>query len=70
MDKAQQAAYVNAMTTAAYIEALSMTAANVEREQRGHAPAYDEEAFLNLITKYGIHHNQILEMFHDTYHVE
>ena len=70
MNKEQQAAYVHAMTVSAYIEALSMVAANEERVEQGHGIAYDEQAFLDLIPKYGISHNQILEMFHDTYRVD
>ncbi len=53
----QQAAYVNAQTACALIEAAGMTAENKQREVCGHSMAYVEEDFLAVIEKYGIHHD-------------
>jgi hypothetical protein len=65
MTPEQRAAYVNAQTAAALIELESMKAANREREMHGHALAWNEEAFLELIEKYGLHHNALMRMFQD-----
>ena len=63
MTPEQQAAYINAQTAAALIEMQSMIAKNKERETNGSALAYGEEAFLELIERYGLHHNAILTTF-------
>ena len=42
----------------AEIEMQGMIAENKQREHAGFSMAYDEEAFLKLIDKYGIHHNE------------
>ena len=61
MDREQRLAYINAMIVSANIEALGMAAAN------GHCLMFNEELpykrqdFLDLITKYGIHHNQVID---------
>ncbi len=38
----------------AYIEALSMEAANKEREARGESQAYGEDAFAGVLEKWGL----------------
>jgi hypothetical protein len=65
MTPEQRAAYVNAQTAAALIELESMKAANREREMHGHALAWGEDAFLELITRYGLDGNAIVRMFQD-----
>lgn len=44
----------------AQIEMQSMIAENQYRVSCGNSISYGEDAFLNLIEKYGIHHNGIL----------
>lgn len=43
------------------IEMEAMKASNTNREMRGEAIAYAEEAFIALINKYGIGHNTVIE---------
>ena len=61
----QRVAYVAAQTAAALIEMEAMKAANKERETHGYALAWDEGAFLSLITKYGLGENTIIKLFQD-----
>ena len=52
-----QGAFLISQSVCAMIEALSMQAENKQREALGHSMAYDENAFMSVIDKYGIHHN-------------
>jgi len=54
------AAYVNSQTACALIEMEGMKAENMQREFKGEAMAYDEKAFTDLITKYGIYSNAVV----------
>ena len=45
----------------ASIETIGMQAENQERLMRGQALAYDEEAFMKVITDCGIDHNSLVE---------
>jgi hypothetical protein len=65
MTPEQRVAYVAAQTAAALIEMEAMKAANKEREMHGYALAWDEGAFLALITKYGLDGNTIVKLFQD-----
>lgn len=65
MTKEQKAAYVYSQTTCALIEMQSQVMANFERQRKGEAIAYNEEAFYDLINKWGIHHNDVISLFHD-----
>lgn len=58
----ERAAYVNSRAAAAMITALGMVAANKEREARGESQAYPEKAFMDLVTEYGLYHNNIVEI--------
>ncbi len=60
------AAYIFAQSACALIEMESMKVANRERRDRGESIAYTEDAFVNLINKYGIHHNAILALRENT----
>jgi len=62
----QAAAFVNAQSVSAQIELAAMHAANHAREQQGHSHAYDEGAFLGLLTQYHISHDEVIEIFRDT----
>jgi hypothetical protein len=64
MTPEQQAAYVIAMAACVTAETAAMQAENQQRSHRGEAVAYNEQAFTDLINRYGIHHNAILSMFH------
>ncbi len=54
-------AFVNSQVACAMIEMEAMKASNTNREMRGEAIAYAEEAFIALINKYGIGHNTVIE---------
>ncbi len=56
----RQAAYVMAQTAAAYARIEGMKAANAEREQRGHALAYSEDAFNEVANEFGLYHNAVV----------
>lgn len=43
------------------VTALGMHWENVQREQEGYTPAYDENAFQDLLNKNGCHHNAVIE---------
>jgi hypothetical protein len=57
----QNAAYVMSQVTCALCEALGMAADNQQRSFQGDAVAYNHEAFSELLTTYGIHHNGVME---------
>ncbi|MEM1225875.1 MAG: hypothetical protein AAGJ40_09260 [Planctomycetota bacterium] len=65
MNGEQKAAYVNAMAIAAQIEMQSMIARNNQRASEGHAQAYGEDEFYELIEKYGISHEAIATLYQD-----
>jgi len=56
----RQVAYVMAQTVAASARIEAMKAANAERADHGHAPAYNEEAFEEVINEFGLHHNAVM----------
>ena len=64
MTENQKAAYIIAQSVSAYAEIESMKALNIYRDRQGETIAYDEKAFLDVIEKYGIHHNGVLGLFH------
>lgn len=56
----QRCAYVTSQAVAMQVELEAMKAANTERESEGLALAYDEKAFMDLITRYGMDHNTVV----------
>lgn len=64
MTPEQKAAYVFAQAVSAMAEIEAMKAANAKRTDQGYAQAYPEEAFVQVIDRYGISHNAILTLFH------
>jgi len=52
--------YQRAMTTSAEIELHAMLATNLARKSNNETLAYDEDAFMELINKYGLGHNSIV----------
>jgi hypothetical protein len=62
MDKV---AYLNSQITCAMIEAMGMQAENEQRKIMGNSPAYVEDSFMQLLTKYGIHHNAVITLLQE-----
>lgn len=65
MTKEQKVAYVFAQSVSALAEIEGMKALNKEREAKGYALAYGEDAFFEVPNKYGIHHNAVVSLFHE-----
>lgn len=63
MTSEQQAAYVIAQAACAMAEILGMQAENQMRAHRGETPAYGEEAFIAVMHRNCIGHNDVLGMF-------
>lgn len=63
MNDQQKASYVFAQSVAALAEIESMKAVNQIREIQGHAIAYGEKSFLDVIEKYGLHQNSLITFF-------
>ena len=64
MSKQDYAAEIIAPSARAMIRAMGMCAENANREYRGEAPAYAEEAFLAIIEE-GIGHNAVVSSHED-----
>lgn len=62
MTSEQKAAYINSQTACAMIEAMAYHAENTQRTETGQSIAYGHDAFLQIPSKYGIHHNQVMEL--------
>jgi len=60
----QKAAYVFAQAVCALAEIEGLKAENMQCEAFGIPMAYDEDAFVAVIEKYGIHHNGVLTICH------
>ena len=60
MNEAQRIAFFSAQIVCAQAEIESMKAANVAREAQGYAQAYGEEAFREVVNKYGLGHNDAI----------
>ena len=55
-------AFVNSQAAAMLAELEGMKAENVYRERRGESQAYAEQAFFDLIDKYQLGHNSVLNI--------
>ena len=55
-----QVAYVMAQTVAASARIEGMKVFNLERENHGFAPGYDEAAFEAVINEFGLHSNALI----------
>jgi len=53
--------YLQSQIACAMIESDSMKAENELRKSQGLSLAYNEKAFQDVILKYGIHHNAVIE---------
>lgn len=60
------AAYIHARSAAMLCELEAMRAANAERARLGHAPAYDEAAFMALPRVYGLTLEHLIATLRDT----
>lgn len=60
-DVMAQVAYVQAQTACAMIEAMGMEAENEACRNMNEGPVYLKKDFDELIVKYAIHHNAIVE---------
>ena len=56
----QQHAYAITMAVNSMVTAMGMQAENEKRRHEGKAPAYDEEAFQDVLNHNGTHHNAVL----------
>ena len=63
IQKFQNAVFVLGLITCAQAEIAGMIAANKEREYNNLALAYAEEAFDEVINRYGISYNDMQEKF-------
>ncbi len=61
MNDEQRLIYVRGILLQAEIEMQAMIAENKIREAEGKSLAYDEEAFMDLIKRYGVHHNALVD---------
>lgn len=57
----ERVAFIQSQTVSALIAAMGMQAENQQRLRRGESIAYDEKAFNNVITEFGLQHNQVVE---------
>ena len=59
--------YIQGQIACALIELEAMKVANQERQDKGQANAYGEEAFIELQNKYVISHNAVLShLYHQS----
>ena len=63
MTEEQKAAYVFAQSVAALAEIIGMLAATQVRTYKGLAPVYNENAFRDVVDKYGLDHNTLISFF-------
>lgn len=63
MNKEQAIVYVHSQIVCAQAEIEAMKAANMERERKGLALAYPEEAFAAIEGKYGLSDNAVISFF-------
>lgn len=64
MTDEQKAAFIFSQSICALAEIEGMKAENKYRERRGEATAYNEKSFFDVIDKYGIHHNAVVQFFY------
>lgn len=60
MNTESRVAFIQSQSTAAMIEAMGMQAENIQRIKMGETVSYNEKDFTNLITKWGLEHNQVV----------
>lgn len=60
MNEQQNVAYIQSQVACALIEAMGMQAENQMREYLQQAPAYSEDSFQALFSRYEIDHNSVM----------
>lgn len=60
MTELEKVAYLQAQTACAIITALGMLSENLWKLKIGETSCYSEEAFTNLLTEFGLHHNAVI----------
>ena len=65
MSEMDRAAYVVSQSAAAVIEALGMIAEDARAETLGNPRRYQQRDFLQVIERYGIHHNAVVSILPD-----
>lgn len=63
MNEMQQAAYIMAMAACAQVEAIGMQTQNTLDIHNGRPATYNIDDFHGLLSKYGIHHNDVAAFF-------
>ncbi len=61
MTSEQKAAYINAKAASMIVEMNGMVAENLQRFHRNESLAYDQNAFTDLIDKYKLDENSLVE---------
>lgn len=61
MNHEARCAYIVAMAACVNAEVAGMQAENAARAAAGLSQAYTEAAFQEVISRYGIHHNAVIE---------
>lgn len=65
VDPTQAAAFIQAQSTACYVELVSMITQNDCDRLAGRPSTYTPQAFLDLIDKYGLGQNAILSTYQE-----
>ena len=59
--------YIKSQIACAMIELEAMKIANHMRISNNLSPAYGEEQMLNLMGRYGLHHNTVIDLLNKEY---
>lgn len=65
MTAEERAAYIHAQAVAAQVEAFGMMAENFHRMHRGESIAYRETEFNEIINRYSLHSNNLINFLRD-----
>jgi hypothetical protein len=60
-----RAAFIHAQAACATAEIAAMQAANQQRAAEGNSPAYGEDAFMAVQSRYMIGHNDVIDYLRD-----
>jgi hypothetical protein len=62
MTTEEKVAYIQSQTACALLEMEAMKVENLQRINQGLSVAYGEDAFMKVISNYGIGHNSVLQL--------
>lgn len=65
MDQADKVAFIHSQIVCANAEIAGMQAANLARMAEHQPLVYDEQAFYDVPSKYGLHHNDVISYLAD-----